>query len=90
METFVGLDVSLKDTSVCILNQTGTLVFEGKVASEPTAIARLISQARHRRRPSWPRERADIGVAHPYVVGRGPPAHLSRCAACQGRPVGTT
>jgi transposase len=42
MGTFVGLDVSLKDTSVCVLNQTGTLVFEGKIASEPKAIARLI------------------------------------------------
>ena len=42
METFVGLDVSLKETSVCVLNQTGTLVFEGKIASEPKAIARLI------------------------------------------------
>jgi hypothetical protein len=39
MEAFVGLDVSLKDTSVCILNQTGELVFEGKVASEPAARA---------------------------------------------------
>jgi transposase len=42
METFVGLDVSLKETSVCVLDQAGTLVFEGKVASEPAAIARLI------------------------------------------------
>ncbi len=42
METFVGLDVSLKETSVCVLNQQGTLVFEGKVASESAAIARLI------------------------------------------------
>jgi transposase len=42
METFVGLDVSLKETSVCILDQQGALVFEGKVASEPAAIARLI------------------------------------------------
>jgi transposase len=42
METFVELDVSLKDTSVCILDQTGSLVFEGKVVSEPKAIARLI------------------------------------------------
>ena len=42
MESFVGLDVSLKETSVCILNQKGALVFEGKVASEPAAIARLI------------------------------------------------
>jgi transposase len=42
MGTFVGLDVSLKETSVCILDQEGTRVFEGKVASEPAAIIRLI------------------------------------------------
>jgi transposase len=42
MDTFVGLDVSLNETSVCVLNQQGTCVFEGKVASEPKAIARLI------------------------------------------------
>jgi transposase len=42
MDTFVGLDVSLKETSVCVLNQQGTCVFEGKVASEPKAIARVI------------------------------------------------
>jgi hypothetical protein len=38
METFVGLDVSLKETSVCILNQKGALVFEGKVESEPACL----------------------------------------------------
>jgi transposase len=42
MGTFVGLDVSLKETSVCIVDQDGTRIFEGKVASEPSAIARLI------------------------------------------------
>ena len=42
METFVGLDVSLKETSVCILNRQGAVVFEGKVASEPAAITRVI------------------------------------------------
>src|SRR4051794_33025224 len=42
MGTFVGLDVSLKETSVCILDQDGTRVFEGKVASEPAAIIRLV------------------------------------------------
>ena len=35
METFVGLDVSLGETSVCILDKDGTRIFEGKVASEP-------------------------------------------------------
>jgi transposase len=34
--------VSLKETSVCILNQKGALVFEGNVASEPAAITCLI------------------------------------------------
>jgi transposase len=42
METFVGLDVSLRETSVCILDKDGTLIFEGKAASEPAPIARLI------------------------------------------------
>jgi len=42
MGTFVGLDVSLKETSVCMLDQDGTGVFEGKVASEPGAVIRLI------------------------------------------------
>ena len=42
METFVGLDVSLGETSVCILDKDGTRIFEGKVTSEPAPIARLI------------------------------------------------
>ena len=41
MGMFVGLDVSLKE-SVCVLDQDGTRVFEGTVASEPAAIVRLI------------------------------------------------
>ena len=42
METFVGLDVSLKEPSVSIVNREGTRTFEGKVAPEPAPIARLI------------------------------------------------
>ena len=42
MGTYVGLDVSLKTTSVCILGDDGSPVFEGKVATEPAALARLI------------------------------------------------
>lgn len=42
METFVGLDVSLGETTVCILDKDGTRIFEGKVASKPALIARLI------------------------------------------------
>jgi transposase len=38
MEYFVGLDVSVKDTSVCIVDETGKIVRELKVASEPDAL----------------------------------------------------
>lgn len=42
MGQYVGLDVSLKETSVCILDEGGGCLFEGKVPSEPGATARLI------------------------------------------------
>jgi len=34
METYVGLDVSLKNTSVCVVDRQGTVVKEGVVVSE--------------------------------------------------------
>ena len=38
MDHFAGLDVSVKDTSVCIVDDTGKIVREVKVASEPDAL----------------------------------------------------
>src|SRR5262245_16541064 len=38
MEHFAGLDVSVKDTSVCIVDDMGRIVREVKVASEPDAL----------------------------------------------------
>jgi hypothetical protein len=35
-EHFAGLDVSVKETSVCIVDDTGKIVREVKIASEPT------------------------------------------------------
>ncbi len=35
MDHFAGLDVSVKETSVCIVDDTGRIVREVKVASEP-------------------------------------------------------
>ena len=36
MEHFAGLDLSVKETSICIEDDTGKIVREVKVASEPT------------------------------------------------------
>ena len=38
MDHFAGLDVSVKETSVCILDDAGEIVKEVKVASEPQAL----------------------------------------------------
>ena len=42
MEHYVGLDVSLKLTAICIVDQTGRIEREGVVASNPEAIAAFI------------------------------------------------
>src|SRR5258706_16438798 len=42
MDHFAGLDVSVKETSVCIVNDTGRIVREGKVASEPEALLAVL------------------------------------------------
>src|SRR5215472_15403992 len=48
MEHYVGLDVSLKLTAICIVNERGKIVREGSVASNPEAIAAFVkSHAPH-------------------------------------------
>ena len=39
MEHYAGLDVSLRLTAICVLDERGRVLLEGKVHSEPTAIA---------------------------------------------------
>jgi len=39
MERYVGMDVSLKETSICVVDGDGEIVSEGTVISEPSAIA---------------------------------------------------
>ena len=43
MDHFAGLDVSVKDTSVCIVDDTGRIVREVKVASEPDALLAVLA-----------------------------------------------
>src|SRR3974390_1101725 len=74
MEHFAGLDVSVKETSVCIVDDSGRIVREVKVASEPEALLQVLSK------PAYPFRR----------VGReaGPPAQwLFSALAEAGLPV---
>ncbi len=42
MERYVGLDVSLKETSICVVDDKGKIQCESTVISEPAAIADFI------------------------------------------------
>src|SRR5215471_11213022 len=48
MDHFAGLDVSVKDTSVCIVDETGKIIREAKVASEPDALLAVLTNCSYR------------------------------------------
>ena len=48
MDHFGGLDVSVKETSICIVDDTGRIVKEVKVASEPAALPKVLGNPTHR------------------------------------------
>jgi transposase len=54
MEYFAGLDVSVKDTSVCIVDDAGKIVREVKVASEPEALLAVLTN------PAYPFKRIGL------------------------------
>src|SRR6202171_1656190 len=47
MDHFAGLDVSVKETSICIVDDTGKIVREVKVASEPESLFAVLTNPAH-------------------------------------------
>ena len=45
MDHFAGLDVSVKETSICVVDDTGRIVREVKVASEPEALLQVLTNS---------------------------------------------
>ena len=43
MEFYVGLDVSLKETSICVVDRGGAVIAEGVAMSDPAALAEYIA-----------------------------------------------
>jgi transposase len=43
MEQYVGLDVSMEETSVCVMNAGGAVVWEGDAASDPVVLRRVLA-----------------------------------------------
>ena len=47
MELFIGFDVSLASTAICVLDDHGKIVKEVKVSSEPEGTAKLFEAQDH-------------------------------------------
>ena len=74
MKHYVGLDVSLKEVSICVVDGDGSLIAEGKVATEPALILSWISES--------------IGAVERIVHESGPLSiWLTRELAALGAPV---
>jgi hypothetical protein len=63
MDHFAGLDVSVKDTSICIVDDTGTIVREVKVASEPAALLTVLTNPTHHFKRVGTMPSHDVGTA---------------------------
>ena len=45
MDYFAGLDISMEETHVCVVDRDGAVVHEAKTASTPEAIAASLAKA---------------------------------------------
>jgi predicted NBD/HSP70 family sugar kinase len=61
MEYYAGIDVSLKESSVCVVDGTGKIVREAKTASEPEALCQFMD--RFFIDPDWPGSRPSVTMA---------------------------
>ncbi len=88
MEHYAGLDVSVKETSVCVIDGAGKTIREVKVASEPEAIlAVLVDDAL-----AIERIGLEAGPLSQWLYSglaeSGPAGDLRRDAAYEGGAVG--
>ena len=69
MVHFVGLDVSVKTTSVCVVDDAGKVILEQKVPTDPADIIAILSSLGVSFGPDRHRGRAALAVAGQCVGG---------------------
>src|SRR5712691_4270144 len=83
MDHFAGLDVSVKETSVCIVDDTGRIVREVKVESEPEDLLRVLANPDYH----FKRTLAVLELASPQLNKKPRRRRgVKRRAADRGRP----
>ena len=88
MEHFAGLDVSVNETSICIVDDSGRIVREAKVASEPDALVAGTEERCLPLQAHWTGSRAAVAVALQCARRSELAGHLCRDAAYAGRSQG--
>jgi hypothetical protein len=68
VDHFAGLVVSVKETSICIVDDTGRIVREVKMASEPEALLEVLAKARLSDQGQTPRSKRE-GPSEPSREG---------------------
>lgn len=79
---YVGLDVSLKLTAICVVDRTGKIKREGVVPSDPEAIATFIkSHAPHSQDP--------LRTSGRFIILAGDEQHLDLFSRCRPADAGS-
>jgi predicted NBD/HSP70 family sugar kinase len=80
MKQYVGLDVSQRETAVCVVSETGQLIFEGKAKSDPGGLTNLLRKLPHSRNASVLRPASFVGWGFPsFASMRGMRTRPCRC-----------
>jgi transposase len=58
---YVGLDVSLETTLICVVDRDGIVIWRGKCATDPDAICHAFRTRARRRRDLSPENSASFG-----------------------------
>src|SRR5438876_11922590 len=81
MDYFAGLDVSVKETSVCIVDDAGKIVREARVASEPEALLQVLTNTIYR----FKRVGLEAGPLSQWLYSVLRPIQASRTGALRNR-----
>jgi hypothetical protein len=76
MDHFAGLDVSVKETSICIVDETARIVREVKVASEPEPLLQVLGNSIYRVK----RIGLEAGPLSQWLFSALAEAGLARCS----------